>query len=269
VPGLVRGGGLKAGSREVPHDAIRLSFKIDAFQPDTLPMDKLAEYMADLAAMLGEKADVHFVSLEDGCVELVHDVAFTAYPKIQARTVDINLGVAPAEAMKAYRSLNRRLASDNTFATYADISGAGGIILEFPGARAPKPVEIRPVEQPGSLVGTIQGVGAKTINDARIPVYVDTGDVVHACAASRATAKELGPFILGEPRRFEGLATWQRDDDGAWELKRFVIKTHEPVEDAPLSEVIERLRNVPSGLTELRDPWGDLMSERRDEGEPN
>jgi hypothetical protein len=251
------------------HDAVRLSFKIDAFQPGTIPMSRLAEYMADLATMLGEKADVHFVSLEDGCVQLMHDVAFTAFPKIQERTSAITLGVAPAEAMNAYRSLNRRLAADNTFATYSDASAAGGVILEFPGANAPKPLEVLPVEQPGTLVGIVQGVGGKTIHDARIPVFIDTGDVVHTCAASRATAKELGPFILGEIRRFEGVATWQRDEDGAWTLRRFVIKTHEPLEDVPLSEVVERLRAIPSGLTELRDPWGDLMRERRDEGEPN
>jgi len=251
------------------HDAVRLSFKIDAFQPDTIPMARLAEYMADLATMLGEKADVHFVSLQDGCVQLLHDVAFTAFPKIQERTFAISLGTAPAEAMNAYRALNRRLAADNTFAAYGALDAPAGPFLEFPGINAPKPLEIIPVEQPGTLIGVIQGVGGKNINDARIPVFIDTGDVVHVCAASRGTAKELGPFILGDPRRFEGVATWHRDEDGGWALKRFVIKTHEPVDDAPLSEVIDRLRRVPSGLTELRDPWGDLMRERRDEGEPN
>jgi hypothetical protein len=252
----------------VAHDAIRLSFKIDAFHPDTIPMARLAEYMADIAAMLGERGDVHFVSLADGCVQILHEVSFTAFPKIQERTAAIRTGTAPAEAMTAYRALNKRLASDNTFAVYGDATTAG-VILEFPGINTPKPVEILPVEQPGTLVGIVHGVGGRTFNDARIPVFIDTGDAVHTCNASRAIARELGPFILGEQRRFEGMATWQRDEDGAWSLKRFTIKTHEPVEDAGLSEVVERLRAIPSGLTELRDPWGTLMRQRRDEGEPN
>lgn len=252
------------------HDAIRLSFKIDAFQPDTIPMARLAEYMADLAAMLGEKADVHFVKLEDGCVQLLHDVAFTAYPKVRERTTAIHAGYAPAEAMNAFRALNRKLAADNTFATYAGLSDdATDLILDFPGVKAPKPIEILPVEQPGTLVGVVQGVGGRTVNETRVPVYVDTGDVVHACTASLTTAKELGHFILAEPRRFEGSATWKRDENGAWGLKHFTIRTHSPIEKGRLSDVVERLRAVPSGLTKLRDPWGDLMRERRDEGEPH
>ncbi len=249
------------------HDAIRLSFKIDAFQPDTIPMARLAEYMADLASMLGEKADVHFVSLEDGCVQLLHDVTYTAYPKIQERTLAIRDGHAPAEAMNAFKALNRKLAHDNTFATYGEAEGGSALVLEFPGIRAPKPVEITPVEQPGVLVGIVQGIGGKTVNDKAVQVFIDTGDSVRACAASRSTARELGPFILGEERRFEGTALWHRDENGAWTMKRFVIRTHEPLEGGTLSEVIERLRAVPSDLTGLRDPWGDLMRDRNEEGE--
>ena len=134
---------------------------------------------------------------------------------------------------------------------------------------APKPIEILPVEQPGTLVGVVQGVGGKVVNDARVAVYIDTGDTVHACTAPRAIAKGLGQFMLGDERRFEGSATWQRDQDGAWSLKRFVITHHEPIEGRTLSEVVERLRAVPSGLTELRDPWGEIMRDRNEEGEPH
>ncbi len=250
------------------HDAVRLSFKIDAFQPDTIPMSRLAEYMADLATMLGEKADVHFVSLEDGCVELMHDVAFTAYPKIQARIADVQTEQAPAEAMNAFRALNRKLAFDNTFATYSEVTG-GAAILEFLGVRTPKPIEILPVEQPGTLVGIVQGVGGRVVNDARVPVFVDTGDTVHACVASRAIAKGLGQFTFGDERRFDGSATWQRDENGAWTLKRFVITHHEPIESGKLSEVVGRLRSVKSRLTELRDPWGEIMRDRSEDGEPH
>jgi hypothetical protein len=251
-------------------DAIRLSFKIDAFQPDTIPMGRLAEYMADLSTMLGEKADVHFVSLEDGCVQILHDVARTAYPKVQERTAAVRVGIAPAEAMNAYRALNRKLALDNTFAVYAEMDAAPGIaVLDFPGVREPKPIEILPVEQPGTLVGIVQGLGGRVVNDARIAVYIDTGDTVHTCTASRAIAKGLGPFILGDERRFEGSATWQRDGDGAWSLKRFIINHHEPIEGRTLSEVIEQLRTVPSGLTQLKDPWGEIMRDRNEEGEPH
>ena len=251
----------------MPHDSIRLRFKIDGFQPDSLPMGRLAEYMADLATMLGEKAHVHFVALEDGCVQLIHEVDHSAFPKIEQRTSNILDGTAPAEAINAYRSINKKLVLDNTFASWGD-DRTGAQILEFPGVRAPKPVEIAAVEQPGSIVGTLQGLGGKSFADANVPVHVDTGDVVYACTASKALAKQLAPY-WGEERKLDGVAVWQREESGAWVMKKFTIQTHEPVDGASLSEVIERLREVPSGLSAIRDPWGDLMADRRDEGEPH
>jgi hypothetical protein len=249
------------------HDAIRMSFKIDAFQPDSIPMARLAEYMADLATMVGEKASVHFVRLEDGCVQLVHDVAFTAFPKVEERARGIRNGDAPAEAMNAYRSLNKKLAFDNTFAVYAAADG-GAEILDFPGVRTPKPIELAPVEQPGSIVGVVQGVGGKSYVE-NVPVFVDTGDLVHACVASRAVAKELGHYILADERRFDGTAAWQRDENGAWTLKKFLIRTHEALNAETLSETVDRLRAVRSDLSEIPDPWGDIMRSRREEGEPH
>jgi len=47
-----------------------LEFVIDAYSPETLPMSRLAEYMAQLATLLGEKDHVHFVEL----AALIHAV---------------------------------------------------------------------------------------------------------------------------------------------------------------------------------------------------
>jgi hypothetical protein len=41
-------------------------FHIDAFTPASMPMVHLAEYMAALAAFLGQVERVHFVRLEGG-----------------------------------------------------------------------------------------------------------------------------------------------------------------------------------------------------------
>jgi len=51
-----------------------LEFVIDAYSPETLPMSRLAEYMAQLATLLGEKDHVHFVELAAGCARLIHAV---------------------------------------------------------------------------------------------------------------------------------------------------------------------------------------------------
>ncbi|HWF08216.1 MAG TPA: hypothetical protein VG297_07120 [Bryobacteraceae bacterium] len=48
-------------------------------------MVRLAEYLADLAALRGEYKSVHFVRLAPGSTQLVHSVEYEAEPKIRER----------------------------------------------------------------------------------------------------------------------------------------------------------------------------------------
>ena len=41
-------------------------FHIEAYSPDTMPMARLADYLADLAKMLGQEKSVHFLKVEGG-----------------------------------------------------------------------------------------------------------------------------------------------------------------------------------------------------------
>jgi hypothetical protein len=43
----------------------------ESFTPQTLPMERLAEYIAGLAKLLGEQPNVHFRSIEAGSTVLV------------------------------------------------------------------------------------------------------------------------------------------------------------------------------------------------------
>lgn len=241
---------------------IRLSFRIDAYRPNTIPMARLAEYMAELATMIGERASVHFVELEPGSVKVVHEVEFEAYPKVEARTRAIRDGHAPAEAMKAYQAVNRKLAEDNTFGTYVTQDG-GAEILDFPGIRAPKPVSIAPVQQPTVIDGQVVGVGSRQVS-TNVAVFIDTGDRVQSCVTTRGMAKELRNFFLEEARRFHGHGQWVREEAGAWMLKTFTITSHEPLDHRPLSTLVAELRAIPSRFNESADPWDDMMKLRRE-----
>src|SRR6266699_3444118 len=99
----------------------RYRFVIDeSVTPDTLPMWRLAEYMTDIADLLGEKSYVHFVEIDSGSAVLVQDVEHEAYPKVRTRIHDVKRGEGPADARRAYDALNRRLAADN----------ASGVLVE-------------------------------------------------------------------------------------------------------------------------------------------
>ena len=104
-----------------------LEFVIDAYSPETLPMSRLAEYMAELATLLGEKEHVHFVELAAGSARLVHAVEHEASPKVRSRLHAARVGDGDPEARRAFDTLDHMLRDDN----------ASGELREATGREAP------------------------------------------------------------------------------------------------------------------------------------
>jgi hypothetical protein len=59
----------------------------DSFTPDTLPMERLGEYVAALAKLLGERTNVHFLGVEAGSAVLVATIDPPAQPTVRERSV--------------------------------------------------------------------------------------------------------------------------------------------------------------------------------------
>ena len=79
-------------------------FKITGYTPSTLPMARLAEYMADLAALLGHEDHVHFIRVGEGSADLIHQVEEPEQPKVIERLHLVKQGLGPAEAQKGLGS---------------------------------------------------------------------------------------------------------------------------------------------------------------------
>ena len=92
---------------------IEYVFRIDAFTPDTLPMARLAEYLAALAKMLGHPEHTHFIRVDEGSAKLVHKVDPVDAPKVESRLNNVRIGSAPKDAMAAKQTLEELLANDN------------------------------------------------------------------------------------------------------------------------------------------------------------
>ncbi|APT35021.1 hypothetical protein MCBMB27_05730 (plasmid) [Methylobacterium phyllosphaerae] len=247
-------------------DGVTLRFKIGAFTPSTIPMEKLAEYMRDLAVILGSPENVHFLRLEAGSTEIVHVVDRGAFlVNVMSRVGGVRYGAAPVEAIAAYRSINKRLAEDR--ATGALINGElSAEILNFPGMWAVEAEPFPPVTQAGAIDGVVIRLGG---TGANVPVHVQAGDTVYSkCLASREIARELGHHLFGGPLRLTGQGKWTRDADGVWNLDRFLIGGFEPLDSKPLSRVVSELRSLRSGWEDVADPWDEIMKLRNDdEGE--
>ncbi len=234
---------------------------IDAFTPDTFPMWRLAEYMRDLADLLGEREHVHFVRLEEGSTVLVQRVDKESAARVQERMCAIKptKDEGDAKALRAYKSLDRRLAEDNAVGF---LCGPGGAeIIRFPGREKPAPLTFGPFRQAGNLDGVLIKLGGR---DDTVPVHLEEEGTVHICNATRNVARQLSPHLFGPTLRVQGTGRWRRDAEGAWILDRFDIENFETLDEAPLGDVIERLRRIPgNGWKTLADPYAELQRLRK------
>lgn len=241
-----------------------LRFKIDAFRPDTIPMARLAEYMAHLAALLGNEKSVHFVRLDPGSVELVHHVDVEDRPKVESRLDALRRGEGVADAIKAYRRLDDMLANDNAIGALT--ADREAVIIQFPGKTRPKPVDYGAFTQPGSFDGIPVKVGGLA---EMVPIHLqETGPagLVHNCHANREIARAIAAHLFEVPIRVHGNGRWRRETNGAWTLLRFVIGDFDVLDDAPLDAVVARLRAVPgSGWRDVERPLDALRDLRGSE----
>ncbi len=88
-------------------------FWIDAYTPETIPMERLAKYLAALAKMLGHGASVHFDRLETGSTKSLMHVQREDAPKVFERVEHIATGQAANDATAAFNELNFLLRDDS------------------------------------------------------------------------------------------------------------------------------------------------------------
>lgn len=224
-------------------------FRIDAWAPDTLPMSRLADYLAQLATLFGNKDHVHFVKVVKGSAVPVISVENTAQPKVEARLRLVDTSDAPKELSNAKQRINEMLREDNASAYIRPRGGAK--ILEFKGAKTPLAEEVVLYEQ-GELDGTVIRIGGK---DETVPVMLEGENGQYfRCNTKRDIAKNLASHIFGAQVRVSGKGKWRRNQQGEWELDLFDIQSFEALDDTPLQDVIAGLRAIDGSQ------WNDMAA---------
>jgi hypothetical protein len=238
-------------------------FKIGAYSPETFPMERLAEYMHDIARLYGEQTSVHFRGLENGSTKLVAAVKREAVPRVEARIASIRDGTAPEEILRLNIEVNKKLANDNTDG-FVYRRESGETVIEFPGVRRVVEETFGPVTQQGAIDGVVRRVGGR---GALAPVMLETADgyATH-CYATRETAKDLAQHFDGPVVRCFGRGTWVRDEIGQWSLSRFTISNFEVLDQRSLPEVLAAIQAGPTpAWREADNVWGELESIRDDD----
>jgi hypothetical protein len=232
-------------------DGEEFRFRIEAYTPETIPMARLAEYLHQLAVMLGEPSAVHFVRLDAGSTVIIHKVEQEAVPKVRDRLTAVAQYQGARDAMRAYRATNRMLRADNGAAVLQAQTGAE--IIRFPGIQ--EVTRFGSVTQQCSVDGEVIRIGGTR---ERVPITLRSEEeLIGDCYTGRATAKKLAAH-LWEPVRLFGTGRFVREDRGSWKLDYFSFDSFVTLTEEPLSSVVEALRAIPGG------EWGeDALDELR------
>jgi hypothetical protein len=238
-------------------DPSEFRFEIDAFTPDTFPMARLAEYMGELAVLLGEPKSVHFIRVDGGSTILVSKVDPDAVPKVRDRVERQQRGEGDKASVDTVYRLNEMLRSDNGRARLTENTAE---IIIFPGRDLEKPERYPSFSQDGTLDGTIIRLGGKS---DPVPVWVQDTNNTFKCSARRSVARRLATHIFEREVRLTGAGQWQIDEFGNWLLLKFQIADFIVLDDEPLTSIVSALRKIPGSEWEgIADPWADLMEER-------
>lgn len=223
-------------------EGLEYTLKIEAYTPETMPMERLAKYLAELALMLGERTAVHFVRLEPGSTSVVHRIEHEAIPKVKMRTATVRRGIGPRDSVRAYRKINSMLREDNGSAVWQEAKTAANILV-FPGTNDAEEV-VKGISQRGSIDGEVIRVGGL---QNIVPILLRCeGEELPGCWAKKSVAKGLAHKLF-EPVRLFGTGRWNRNDEGKWKLDIFRVESFAPLRDVSLSEALTEIRAIEGG----------------------
>lgn len=235
-------------------------FRIDAFSPETLPMARLAEYLAALSKMLGHSEHTHFVRVDPGSAKLVHRVDAVDAPKVETRLNGVRLGDAPKDALAAYRLLDDLLANDNATGTLTE-AATDKLVVPFTGRNRPKALTFPPFRQNTSLDGQLVSIGGR--DDTAHAILQDGATYYAHLSMKRALARELAKLLYGPVVRLHGNGRFERAADGVWKLLDFRVDTFEILDDRSVRDVVKGLRGMPDNGLMSEDAYSETVQLRR------
>ena len=224
---------------------LKIEASVDGVEwtPETMPMARLVEYLADLSQIMGHKEAVHLMKVEEGSAMPVFYIHADEESRITARMQQAQKGIAVKEANAAYKRFDDRLREDNAIAKVFSTEHKAEIIM-FPGRTLDVPKEYSRVRESGQLTGEVKRVGGL---DSSVPIWLKRSDgEVLICEADERLASELALHLYKTVRVY-GHGTWSRATDGNWKLDRFRIRFFDPPTGSQrnFTDAIKALQDLP------------------------
>lgn len=235
---------------------------IDAYTPETIPMERLAAYLSAFAKLLGHGDRVHFKKVDGGSTAPVAIVEREAVPKVWARVERAQRQDAANDEKAAFKELNEMARADNAVAKLFRIPAQGreATVLEFPGKDTPCQSKFGPFTEAASVVGELVRIGGK---DATAhAALIDAEGKLWNGEVRREVAQLLAPYLYKVVRAV-GDVRWERTEEGDWRMLSFKIASFQEVDGGGLLDGIEKLRALrDSEWAQSRDIDGEIRASR-------
>ena len=221
-------------------DFEELEFVIPAYTPETMPLDRLLQYLQQIGEVVGATSDMHLVRIDASSTKPVFRIPTPVAADARERIAAVRSGNGTRVQRTAFNSIRRMVRRDG--GKPASLSDRTGVILDFP----PAPEEIGAisgVRQASTFDGAlirVGGVGEFT------PLQMQSldGEVFSGFSAPRILAKEMAQRLF-EPIRVAGIGNWDRSASGEWKLSKMLVQSYESLDNEALEEVFHRLRTAP------------------------
>lgn len=225
------------------HD--ELSFVIPGYTPETMPLDRLIEYLQQMAVVLGDPTNLHLVEIRKSSTSPVLHAPKAVALEARERAQRVQRGDGTRRQIDAYNRIRRMVRRDAVGALYAGrpalLKTADRIILEIPAAPEDTGV-VEGLRQATTVDGELIRIGGAG-EDAALQVQDLEGRTLSGFTAKRSLAKELCQ-LLYEPVRLSGVGIWCRDSEGVWSLTRMQVQSYERLEEEDATLTLERMRSL-------------------------
>lgn len=241
-------------------DFEQLSFVIPGHTPETMPLNRLIDYLQQISFVLGTPEKLHLVAIrESSCAPVFHtDVASALVMKDRARR--LQQGDGTKRQMDGLNQIKRMLREDGVRDRPAFLRSAASVFLKI--EAAPEETVLSGIRQSGSVDGAVIKIGG-TSEYAKIQLQDLNGKIISGFRAKRSIAKDLAHHMW-EPVRLHGVGHWGRNDEGEWILEKMHVNSFDPLEDESLAVTLGKLRGA--NVIWPEDSFDRLLAERN--GEP-
>lgn len=227
-------------------DFEEISFVIPGHSPETIPLDRLIEYLQQMVTVLGDPNNLHLVEIRQSSVSPVLHTSKKDALELRERAMQVQRGQGTPKQNKAYNTIRRMVRCDvrgtNLEGRNVVLRDSSRVILEIPPAQEESEV-IEGLKQATSVDGQLIKVGGPK-EDAVLQIRALDGEILSGFTAKRSLAKELAHLLWGPTIRLSGVGVWSRDIDGIWRLSSMHVQSFELLEDDEAMVTLERLRKL-------------------------